>query len=76
MSAEQQPGDVPAKSALWRRPVFRSTVFQVLLILALVYVGNILLHNTLYNMEQRGIRTGFDFLSVEAGFGIVQSLID
>ena len=34
-----------------------------------------LLSNTLHNMEQRGITTGFGFLSNEAGFGILQSLI-
>jgi len=76
MASKQQPGEVPAKPALWRTPVFRSTVFQVLLVLAVVYVGNSLLNNTLYNLEQRGISTGFGFLSGEAGFGIVQTLID
>jgi general L-amino acid transport system permease protein len=76
MAVEQVTSDAPAKAALWRRPIFRSTVFQVLLILAVVYVGNTLLNNTLYNLEQRGISTGFGFLDNEAGFGIVQSLID
>ena len=76
MAVKQQPDDAPAKAALWRRPVFRSTVFQVLLVLGVVYVGNALLNNTLYNLEQRGISTGFDFLSNAAGFGIVQTLID
>ncbi|MCP5427113.1 MAG: amino acid ABC transporter permease [Chromatiaceae bacterium] len=76
MAVEQQPSSAPAKAALWRRPVFRSTVFQVLLVLVIVYVGNSLLSNTLHNLHQRGISTGFDFLSNAAGFGIVQSLID
>ncbi len=75
MAAEQIP-DTPSKSAWWRRPVFRSVVFQVLLVLTLVYIGNTLFNNTLYNLEQRGISTGFGFLSGEAGFGIVQTLID
>ncbi|MCP5418567.1 MAG: amino acid ABC transporter permease [Chromatiaceae bacterium] len=76
MAAEKQPGELPTKAAWWRRPVFRSVVFQVLLVLGLVYVGNSLLNNTLYNLEQRGISTGFGFLGVEAGFGILQTLID
>lgn len=76
MAEERKPGEAPSKAALWRRPVFRSTVFQVLLVLGVVYLGNSLLSNTLYNLEQRGISTGFDFLSNAAGFGIVQSLID
>ena len=76
MVEERRPGEAPSNAALWRRPVFRSTVFQVLLVLGVVYLGNSLLSNTLYNLEQRGISTGFDFLSNAAGFGIVQSLID
>lgn len=76
MALEQQQGETPAKAAVWRTPVFRSVVFQVLLVLVVVYVGNSLLNNTLYNLQQRGISTGFDFLSNAAGFGIVQSLID
>lgn len=31
--------------------------------------------NTLANLEKRGISTGFGFLSLKAGFGILQSLI-
>jgi len=76
MAAEENSGSTPAKAALWRRPVFRSTVFQALLVLAIIYIGNTLLNNTLYNLEQRGISTGFGFLDVEAGFGIVQTLVD
>ena len=76
MAVKRQPNDAPAKAAFWRRPVFRSAVFQVLLVLGVVYVGNALLNNTLYNLEQRGISTGFDFMSNAAGFGIVQTLID
>lgn len=64
-----------AKVPLWRQPVFRATIFQIALVVALIAFGHYLLSNTLQNMEQRGITTGFDFLSNEAGFGILQSLI-
>ncbi len=64
-----------SKVPLWRQPVFRATVFQIILVVALIAVGHYLLSNTLQNMQQRGITTGFDFLSNEAGFGILQSLI-
>lgn len=60
---------------LWRLPAFRAIVFQVLLVLGILALGHYLLSNTLQNMEQRGITTGFGFLSNEAGFGILQSLI-
>jgi general L-amino acid transport system permease protein len=76
MAVEQQPKPAPAKAALWRRPAFRSLVFQVLLVAALASFAYYIFQNTLHNLEQRGISTGFGFLSYEAGFGIVQSLID
>ena len=60
---------------MWRQPAFRAIVFQVLLVLGILAFGNYLLSNTLYNMEQRGITTGFGFLDNAAGFGILQSLI-
>ncbi|MES9845209.1 MAG: amino acid ABC transporter permease [Candidatus Sedimenticola sp. PURPLELP] len=75
MAGEQQQASAPAQAALWRRPAFRSVVFQALLVLALCMVGYYLFTNTLHNLEQRGISTGFGFLSQEAGFGILQSLI-
>ncbi len=66
---------VATKVALWRLPAFRAAVFQALLVVAIGAFGYYLLNNTLQNMEQRGITTGFGFLSNEAGFGILQSLI-
>lgn len=75
MAVEQQNRSAPAKAALWRRPVFRSTLFQLLLVAGIIFIGNYLFQNTLHNLQQRGITTGFGFLSQEAGFGIVQTLI-
>ncbi len=59
----------------WRSPAVRAIVFQTLLVLGILAVGYYLLSNTLQNMQQRGITTGFGFLSNEAGFGILQTLI-
>ncbi len=56
--------------------MFRATIFQLLLVLALGSFAYYLFDNTLTNLDQRGISTGFGFLSNEAGFGIVQSLIE
>ncbi|MGI9283354.1 MAG: amino acid ABC transporter permease [Endozoicomonas sp.] len=61
---------------LWRDPVWRAVLFQVLLILAVVAVVGWVVNNTLSNLEQRGISTGFDFLSQSAGFGIIQTLVE
>ena len=49
------------KVPLWRQPAVRSIIFQVLLVLCIVAFGNFLLSNTLHNLEQRGITTGFAF---------------
>ena len=53
----------------------RGLIWQALLLIAVVAVGHFLISNTLYNLEQRNIRVGFDFLSTEAGFDISESRI-
>lgn len=65
----------PSKPAMWNDPKFRALFFQALLVVALGYFVYTIVHNTLSNMEARGISTGFAFLSEPAGFGILQSLI-
>ena len=61
--------------ALLRNQKVRGFLFQLLTVIGLVaflwYIG----HNTLANIEQRGIQTGFGFLNGTAGFGIDQSPI-
>ncbi len=63
------------KQSWWNNARNRSLFFQVLLVAMLVgffwFIGS----NTLANLEKRGISTGFGFLSLKAGFGILQSLI-
>ena len=66
---------LPAKKKWsWRSRAFRGLVYQalalVLIALALLYLG----HNTLINMRERGIQSGFDFLTQTAGFDIGESL--
>ena len=53
----------------------RGILFQVLLLVAVVVTGWYLIGNTLYNLEQRQIRVGFEFLDKEAGFDISESRI-
>lgn len=63
------------KQFWWNNAQYRSLFFQVLLVAILVgffwFIGS----NTMTNLEKRGISTGFGFLSLKAGFGILQSLI-
>ena len=60
----------------WNRPQVRALVFQALFLGAVLAFLGFILHNTLNNLESRGISTGFAFLSNEAGFGIIQTLVD
>lgn len=66
-----------AKSAnLFYNPTFRSVVFQVIAVSALVFFFYTIVSNALSNLEARGIATGFDFLDQEAGFGIGLTLVE
>ncbi len=60
----------------WRDPRVRALLFQAAALILVITCGWYLLSNTLHNMEHRGINTGFGFLDDQAGFGIIQSLID
>jgi general L-amino acid transport system permease protein len=64
-----------AKVPLWNDPKFRAAISQGLLLLILLWVGYAIISNTLRNLEQQQIASGFGFLSTTAGFGIIQKLI-
>lgn len=57
-------------------PAVRAWLFQIIAVLAVVSVAIYLIHNTVTNLNNRGITSGFAFLDRSAGFGIVQHLID
>jgi len=63
------------KQHWWNNAQYRSLFFQVVLVAMLAgffwFIGT----NTLANLDKRGISTGFGFLSLKAGFGILQSLV-
>lgn len=63
-------------SLSFSNPAVRAWLFQILAILAVVSVAIYLIHNTVTNLNNRGITSGFGFLDRAAGFGIVQHLID
>lgn len=53
-----------------RSRAVRGWLYQILAIALVAGVGWLLLSNTLENMRQRGIQSGFDFLGQPAGFDI------
>ncbi len=54
----------------------RAAVFQAVALALVLLCAGYLLSNTLHNMEQRGINTGFGFLDDQASFGIIQTLVE
>jgi len=69
--------EIPGQEVkFWNNPAKRALLFQILLVLVLGTFIWYIVDNTLNNLDQRGITTGFGFLSQEAGFGIPLSLIE
>lgn len=57
-------------------PTVRAWLYQIVAIVIVLSVVGYLVHNTVINLTNRGITSGFGFLERNAGFGIVQHLID
>lgn len=72
----QNPANPPRAGSLLSDPKARAWLFQVIAVIAVVAFGWYLFQNTQHNLQQRGILSGFQFLSNSAGFGISQHLID
>ncbi|EVT79651.1 amino acid ABC transporter permease, partial [Vibrio parahaemolyticus] len=64
-----------SKSLIYN-PAFRSAIFQIIAIAALIFFFYTIINNALNNLDARGIATGFGFLNQEAGFGIGLTLIE
>jgi len=64
------------RGPLWRDPTFRALLVQGILLLALGAFIALVVSNTMANLEERGITTGFGFLQERAGFSIPQTLIE
>ena len=58
----------------WRSQAFRGLIYQILAVGVIALVVWFLARNTVYNMQVRGIQSGFDFLLQPAGFDIGESL--
>ncbi len=76
MAIDPQEKLVPTKPPFWNDPRIRALVFQAIVLTAVIAFFVYIVGNTLQNLEKRGISTGFDFLFNEAGFGIIQTLIE
>ena len=72
MSERRPP---PRRAWSWRSQAFRSVIYQIVALGALAALVWYLAHNTLANMEARGIQSGFGFLGQTAGFDIGETVI-
>ena len=59
----------------WRNPRLRGLVYQVLALVLIALAVGLLVQLTLANMRERGIQSGFDFLTEPTGFEIGETLI-
>ena len=60
----------------WRSDRIRSIAVQTLLLAAVLALAGWFIENTLRNLAERGIASGFGFLRSTAGFSIIFHLID
>jgi general L-amino acid transport system permease protein len=70
-----EPNQPSGRSKPWNNPQVRAVVVQIIAVACVVWFFYTIFQNTAANMAARGISTGFGFLSVEAGFGILMSLV-
>ncbi len=64
-----------ALTQLWNHQRYRQVIYQVTALLLLLACIFWLGHNTWANLKQRGIQSGFDFLSDTAGFDIGETFL-
>lgn len=72
--AAPEPKAAPKTNLLYSEK-FRAIVYQIVLIVVVIGIGVFLVSNTLANLADRGINSGYDFLDVRAGFDIGESII-
>jgi len=67
--------NIPEKVPFFNDPAKRSIMFQLGMMLILVFLGYYLIANTIANLERQAIATGLGFLQKESSFEIGESLI-
>jgi len=75
---QNAPGDVRSKGLVdyLNDENVRAVLYQIIAIGLIVFAGWYLVSNTLYNLEQQNISTGYGFLDLEASFEISEAMID
>lgn len=74
IEARPQP-DRRRRSVSWNSREGRSVIYQIVALASVIALGWLLVRNTLANMRERGIQSGYDFLSEPFGFDVSETLI-
>ena len=74
-SLKSPPAAAPSRRLSWNDPGTRAVIYQVVALGLVALAVWFLVSNTLHNLAQRNIATGFAFLSREAGFAIGESAV-
>ena len=70
-------GSLPqTRVAPWNNPVVRGWVFQIVVVGLVAGLAWYLVSNTMENLQEQKIASGFDYLDREAGFEIGDTMID
>ena len=75
ISTSTTADNIPEKVPFFNDPAKRSILFQLCVMLILVFLGYYLISNTIHNLEKQAIATGLGFLEKESSFEIGESLI-
>ncbi len=75
MNSDPKESAEPSRPPIWNDPKARAIFYQIVVLVLFAGFLAYILHNTLVNMESRGIRAGFGFISQQSGFDILMSLI-
>ncbi len=75
MSIQIERAVAPPRVAIYNRPKIRAVFYQLVVLVALLWLGFEIALNAKANLDAQKITSGFGFLDNTAGFGINQSLI-
>ena len=76
MAVETQDLDGVGRTSYLNDPRIRAIIYQVLIVAGVLAIGWYLVSNTIENLENQQIASGFGFVEREAGFEISESMID
>ena len=76
MAVETQDIDVTGRSSALNDPRVRAVLYQIAIVVAVVGLGWYLVDNTITNLQNQQIASGFGFLEREAGFEVSEGLIE